>query len=85
MLTATPRGLDVTATPLMTSPGFEPGTQPHLDAAFSIGSRNVTDTALHLLIYLNIEIYLNFNIIKLIYYNKIIIFVFGKEEELRKV
>ncbi|EOD39115.1 hypothetical protein EMIHUDRAFT_251531 [Emiliania huxleyi CCMP1516] len=36
----------------MTSPGFEPGTQPHLDAEFSIGSRDVTDAALHLLIYL---------------------------------
>ena len=59
MLTATPRGLDVTATPLMTSPGFEPGTQPHLDAAFSIGSRGVTDVALHLLIYLKSENYEN--------------------------
>ena len=54
MLTPTPRSLMLTATPLMTSPGFEPGTQPHLDAAFS-WSRDVTGTALHLLIYLKSE------------------------------
>ena len=56
MLTPTPRSLMLTATPLVTSPGFEPGTQPHLDeSVLHMRSRDVTDTALHLLIYLKSE------------------------------